>query len=181
VIELVPAMPAAAVKLAIREVTMVPHNSAAQIVVFQGCQGTAGIWWVDKAGDLRFVRRASWHRRRFVPINALVLIELGASRMLTSRKQWRDQDLEILDLLLDPNGPGLTPGGVFKRLKYAVHAGDANPRCVPGGGNDQNGRTCSHFLAALTFAQRALCAAAILLRPAAEMVLFFRLDFLPRR
>jgi hypothetical protein len=48
VIELMTAMPAAAVKLAIREVTMVPHNSAAQIVVFQGCQGTAGIWWVDK-------------------------------------------------------------------------------------------------------------------------------------
>jgi len=48
-------------------------------------------------------------------------------------------------------------------------------------GNDQNDRTCSHFLAALIFAQRALCAAAILLRPAAEMVLFFRLDFLPRR
>jgi len=32
-----------------------------------------------------------------------------------------------------------------------------------------------------TFAQRALCAAAILLRPAAEMVLFFRPDFPPRR
>ena len=64
------AMPAAAVKLAIREVAPVPHNSAAQIVVFQGCKGTASIWWVDKARDLRFVRRASWHRRRFVPINA---------------------------------------------------------------------------------------------------------------
>jgi len=32
-------------------------------------------------------------------------------------------------------------------------------------------------LAALAFAQRAPCAAAILVRPAAEMVLFFRLDF----
>jgi hypothetical protein len=42
-------MPAAAVKLAILEVAMVPHSSAAQIVVFQGCQGTASIWWVDKA------------------------------------------------------------------------------------------------------------------------------------
>ena len=70
VIELMTAMPAAAVKLAILEVAMVPHSSAAQIVVFQGCQGTASIWWVDKAGDLRFVRRASWHRRRFIPINA---------------------------------------------------------------------------------------------------------------
>ncbi len=34
-------------------------------------------------------------------------------------------------------------------------------------------RTITHFLAALTFAQRALCAAAILLRPAAEIVLSF--------
>jgi hypothetical protein len=39
VIEFMTAMPAAAVKLAIREVTMVPHSSAAPIVVFQGCQG----------------------------------------------------------------------------------------------------------------------------------------------
>jgi hypothetical protein len=50
VIELMTAMPAAAVKLAILEVAMVPHSSAAQIVVFQGYQGTASIWWVDKAG-----------------------------------------------------------------------------------------------------------------------------------
>jgi hypothetical protein len=41
--------------------------------------------------------------------------------------------------------------------------------------------TRTYFLPALTFAQRALCAAAILLRPAAEMVLFFRLDFPPRK
>ena len=39
----------------------------------------------------------------------------------------------------------------------------------------------AYFFAALTFAQRALCAAAILLRPAAEIVLFFRLDFFPPR
>jgi hypothetical protein len=49
VIELMAAMPAATVKPAIREVAMAPHSSAAQIVVFQGCQGTASIWWVDKA------------------------------------------------------------------------------------------------------------------------------------
>ena len=50
VIELMKAMPAATVKPAIREVAMAPHSSAAHIVVFQGCQGTASIWWVDKAG-----------------------------------------------------------------------------------------------------------------------------------
>ena len=85
VIELMTAMPAAAVKLAIREVAMMPHSSAAQIVAFQGCQGTASIWWVDKAGDLRFVRRASWHRRRFVPINADLD---GHSRANHSHKGW---------------------------------------------------------------------------------------------
>ncbi len=34
------AMPAAAVKLAIRAVAMVPHSSAAQIVVLQGSPAT---------------------------------------------------------------------------------------------------------------------------------------------
>ena len=58
VIELMTAMPAAAVKLAIREVAMMPHSSAAQIVAFQGCQGTASIWWVDKAGGAQ-IRPAS--------------------------------------------------------------------------------------------------------------------------
>lgn len=76
------AMPVAAVKRTIREVAMVPHSSAAQIVVFEGRQGTACIWWVDKAGDLRFVRRASWHQRRFVPINALACTERSDSRMI---------------------------------------------------------------------------------------------------
>ncbi len=42
-------------------------------------------------------------------------------------------------------------------------------------------QNCTHFLAALIFAQRALCAAAILLRPEAEMVLLFRPDFPARR
>jgi hypothetical protein len=44
--------------------------------------------------------------------------------------------------------------------------------------------TYPRFLADLTFAQRALCAAAILLRPAAEIVRFLRVetdfDLLPR-
>jgi hypothetical protein len=46
------------------------------------------------------------------------------------------------------------------------------------GGNDQNGTVNgAHFLPALTLAQRALCAAAILFLPAAEMVLFLQPDF----
>jgi hypothetical protein len=53
--------------------------------------------------------------------------------------------------------------------------------CELSSGNDQNGGTRAHLLPALTLAQRALCAAAILLRPAAEIVVFFRVDFPARR
>src|ERR1700676_57145 len=84
---------------------------------------------------------------------------------------------EIMDLLWAPNGPRLALGA----FEICTPSRRRKPRCLPEGGNDQNGRNGAHFLAALIFAQRALCAAAILLRPAAEMVLFFRLDFLPRR
>ena len=73
---------------------MVPHNSAAQIVVFQGCQGTASIWWVDKAGDLRFVRRASWHRRRFVPINAHGAVHFTGTQLIL--ELWRYADFSLL-------------------------------------------------------------------------------------
>ena len=45
----------------------------------------------------------------------------------------------------------------------------------------ERGTAGSYFLAALTFAQRALCAAAIRLRPAADMVRFFPADLATRR
>jgi hypothetical protein len=52
------------------------------------------------------------------------------------------------------------------------------------GDNDHNDRTCAHFLEALSFAQRALWAAAIRLRPATEIALLLRvatdLDLCPR-
>ena len=73
----------------------------------------------------------------------------------------------LLGLPIFPNAVTTTWPNVLDGLGQEGRWTDAGP--------------CAHFLAALTLAQRALCAAAILLRPAAEMVLFFRLDFLPRR
>jgi hypothetical protein len=51
--------------------------------------------------------------------------------------------------------------------------------CRPFFGHSYEVGTFLYFFDALIFAQRALCAAAILLRPAADMALFFRLDFPP--
>ena len=62
-------------------------------------------------------------------------------------------------------------------MNDAVRLEARTPEVLLCSGSNQNGGTRAHFLAALAFAQRAPCAAAILVRPAAEMVLFFRLDF----
>jgi len=51
---------------------------------------------------------------------------------------------------------------------------------LSGDGSSLQPESRPHFLAALTFAQRALCAAAILLRPAAEIFRFLRAATGPR-
>src|SRR5208283_436913 len=50
-----------------------------------------------------------------------------------TQKQWRDQDLLKPWTVIGPNWPQDAPRRVSERLKYAIHPGDAKPRCVPNG------------------------------------------------
>ncbi len=60
------------------------------------------------------------------------------------------------DSLLDPKKPRSALGN-SPRDRSMVDRGEANLRCLPGAGNDQNGRTCIHFFAAPDLPSMALC------------------------